>query len=143
MQASLQRLQQGRGLPATGQLNPATVTALGLDPNNPASPAATIAPSGDSKSRWNHDQAETRSPATADPQQECRALADPVIAGARYSQLSFHIQRLNVGGDYDECLRQPSGLTSDLVMPRRGLSSGNLTTPLDCLNGTRWPEVPH
>ena len=46
MQASLQRLQQGRGLPATGQLNPATVTALGLDPNNPASPAATIAPVG-------------------------------------------------------------------------------------------------
>ena len=46
MQASLQRLQQGRGLPATGQLNPATVTALGLDPNSLASPAATIAPVG-------------------------------------------------------------------------------------------------
>jgi peptidoglycan hydrolase-like protein with peptidoglycan-binding domain len=34
MQASLERFQQGRGLQATGQLNPATVTALGLDPNN-------------------------------------------------------------------------------------------------------------
>lgn len=44
MQASLQRFQQGRGLQATGQLNPATVTALGLDPNNLAAPAATVAP---------------------------------------------------------------------------------------------------
>jgi len=44
MQASLQRFQQGRGLQATGQLNPATVTALGLDPNNLAAPPATFAP---------------------------------------------------------------------------------------------------
>jgi len=44
MQASLQRFQQGRGLQATGQLNPATVTALGLDPNNLAAPPATVAP---------------------------------------------------------------------------------------------------
>jgi peptidoglycan hydrolase-like protein with peptidoglycan-binding domain len=44
MQASLQRFQQGRGLQATGQLNPATVTALGLDPNNLAGPPATVAP---------------------------------------------------------------------------------------------------
>ena len=51
MQASLQRFQQGRGLQATGQLNPTTVTALGLD--------RTILPlrrqlsprSGDGKSR--------------------------------------------------------------------------------------------
>ncbi|HYZ61742.1 MAG TPA: peptidoglycan-binding domain-containing protein [Acetobacteraceae bacterium] len=38
MQAALERFQQGRGLQATGQLNPATVTALGLDPNNLAAP---------------------------------------------------------------------------------------------------------
>jgi peptidoglycan hydrolase-like protein with peptidoglycan-binding domain len=38
MQDALQRFQQGRGLQATGQLNPATVTALGLDPNNLAAP---------------------------------------------------------------------------------------------------------
>jgi peptidoglycan hydrolase-like protein with peptidoglycan-binding domain len=38
MQGALQRFQQGRGLQATGQLNPATVTALGLDPNNLAGP---------------------------------------------------------------------------------------------------------
>ena len=44
MQASLQRFQQGRGLQATGQLNPTTVTALGLDPNNLAAPPATVAP---------------------------------------------------------------------------------------------------
>jgi peptidoglycan hydrolase-like protein with peptidoglycan-binding domain len=44
MQASLQRFQQGRGLQATGQLNPATVTALGLDPNNLGAPPATVAP---------------------------------------------------------------------------------------------------
>lgn len=34
MQSSLERFQQGRGLQATGQLTPATTTALGLDPNN-------------------------------------------------------------------------------------------------------------
>jgi peptidoglycan hydrolase-like protein with peptidoglycan-binding domain len=38
MQTALQRFQQGRGLQATGQLNPATTTALGLDPNNLAAP---------------------------------------------------------------------------------------------------------
>jgi hypothetical protein len=37
MQAFLQRFQQGRGLRATGQLNPPTVTALGLDPKLPVS----------------------------------------------------------------------------------------------------------
>ena len=35
-QAAIERFQQGRGLQATGQVNPATVQALGLDPNNPA-----------------------------------------------------------------------------------------------------------
>ena len=44
MQAALQQFQQGRGLQATGQLNPATITALGLDPNNLAAPPATVAP---------------------------------------------------------------------------------------------------
>jgi peptidoglycan hydrolase-like protein with peptidoglycan-binding domain len=34
MQSSIKQFQQGRGLQATGQLNPATTTALGLDPNN-------------------------------------------------------------------------------------------------------------
>src|SRR3954451_25152342 len=38
MQTALQRFQQGRGLQATGQLTPATITALGLDPNNLAAP---------------------------------------------------------------------------------------------------------
>jgi peptidoglycan hydrolase-like protein with peptidoglycan-binding domain len=38
MQGALQRFQQGRGLQATGQLNPATITSLGLDPNNLAAP---------------------------------------------------------------------------------------------------------
>jgi peptidoglycan hydrolase-like protein with peptidoglycan-binding domain len=32
-QAALERFQQGQGLQASGQLNPATITALGLDPN--------------------------------------------------------------------------------------------------------------
>jgi peptidoglycan hydrolase-like protein with peptidoglycan-binding domain len=44
IQASLQRFQQGRGLQATGQLNPTTITALGLDPNNLAAPPAAVAP---------------------------------------------------------------------------------------------------
>lgn len=34
-QASLERFQQGRGLQAMGQVNPLTLQALGLDPNNP------------------------------------------------------------------------------------------------------------
>ena len=38
-QASLERFQQGRGLQTTGQVNPITLQALGLDPNNPASRA--------------------------------------------------------------------------------------------------------
>ena len=33
-QAAIERFQQGRGLQATGQLNPATISALGLDPNS-------------------------------------------------------------------------------------------------------------
>ena len=33
-QSALERFQQGRGLQVTGQLNPATAQALGLDPNN-------------------------------------------------------------------------------------------------------------
>ncbi|UPY36320.1 peptidoglycan-binding domain-containing protein [Sediminicoccus sp. KRV36] len=35
-QASIERFQQGRGIQPTGQVNPLTVQALGLDPNNPA-----------------------------------------------------------------------------------------------------------
>lgn len=34
-QAALERFQQGRGLQTTGQVNPATFQALGIDPNNP------------------------------------------------------------------------------------------------------------
>jgi peptidoglycan hydrolase-like protein with peptidoglycan-binding domain len=34
MQSALTRFQQGQGLQASGQINPATVTAMGLDPNN-------------------------------------------------------------------------------------------------------------
>jgi peptidoglycan hydrolase-like protein with peptidoglycan-binding domain len=37
-QASLERFQQGRGLQSTGQINPATAQALGLDPNNLGAP---------------------------------------------------------------------------------------------------------
>ena len=37
-QAAIERFQQGRGLQATGQLNPVTVQALGLDPNNLEAP---------------------------------------------------------------------------------------------------------
>jgi len=37
-QTAIERFQQGRGLQSTGQLNPTTVQALGLDPNNPAAP---------------------------------------------------------------------------------------------------------
>jgi peptidoglycan hydrolase-like protein with peptidoglycan-binding domain len=33
-QTAIQHFQQGRGLQPTGQLNPATITALGLDPNS-------------------------------------------------------------------------------------------------------------
>jgi N-acetylmuramoyl-L-alanine amidase len=44
MQSAIKEFQQGRGLQATGQLNPATMTALGLDPNNPAASAPAIAP---------------------------------------------------------------------------------------------------
>jgi len=38
-QTSLERFQQGRGLQTTGQVNPITLQALGLDPNNPANRA--------------------------------------------------------------------------------------------------------
>jgi len=38
-QAAIERFQQGRGLQPTGQLNPATAQAMGLDPNNLESPA--------------------------------------------------------------------------------------------------------
>ncbi len=38
-QASIERFQQGHGLQPTGQLNPATAMALGLDPNNLEAPA--------------------------------------------------------------------------------------------------------
>lgn len=34
-QAALERFQQGRALQSTGQINPATLQALGLDPSNP------------------------------------------------------------------------------------------------------------
>ena len=44
MQSSIERFQQGRGLQATGQLNPATVTALRLDPNNLAAQTPVVAP---------------------------------------------------------------------------------------------------
>lgn len=39
-QEAIQRFQQNRGLQASGQLNPATISALGLDPNNLTAPAA-------------------------------------------------------------------------------------------------------
>jgi len=44
MQSSIERFQQGRGLQATGQLNPATTTALGLDPNNLTGQAPVLVP---------------------------------------------------------------------------------------------------
>lgn len=44
MQSSIERFQQGRALQATGQLNPATVTALGLDPNTLAAQSPVVAP---------------------------------------------------------------------------------------------------
>ncbi|HEV7263380.1 MAG TPA: peptidoglycan-binding domain-containing protein [Falsiroseomonas sp.] len=37
-QAALERFQRGRGLEATGQVNPATAQALGLNPNNLEAP---------------------------------------------------------------------------------------------------------
>ena len=37
-QSAIERFQQGRGLQSTGQVNPATAAALGLDPNNLAAP---------------------------------------------------------------------------------------------------------
>jgi peptidoglycan hydrolase-like protein with peptidoglycan-binding domain len=37
-QSALERFQQGRGLQPTGQINPATAQALGLDPNNLEAP---------------------------------------------------------------------------------------------------------
>lgn len=37
-QAAIERFQQGRGLQSTGQINPATAQAMGLDPNNLEAP---------------------------------------------------------------------------------------------------------
>jgi len=37
-QTAIERFQQGRGLQATGQINPATLQALGIDPANPVAP---------------------------------------------------------------------------------------------------------
>jgi peptidoglycan hydrolase-like protein with peptidoglycan-binding domain len=37
-QAALERFQRGRGLEASGQINPATAQALGLNPNNLEAP---------------------------------------------------------------------------------------------------------
>lgn len=37
-QSAIERFQQGRGLQASGQVNPATAAGLGLDPNNLAAP---------------------------------------------------------------------------------------------------------
>jgi peptidoglycan hydrolase-like protein with peptidoglycan-binding domain len=39
MGSAIARLQQNRGLQPTGRLDPQTVTAMGLDPNNPGAPA--------------------------------------------------------------------------------------------------------
>jgi len=41
-QRALMRFQQSRGLEASGQLNPTTISALGLDPNNLAGSAASV-----------------------------------------------------------------------------------------------------
>jgi murein L,D-transpeptidase YcbB/YkuD len=38
MQSAIERFQQGRGLQATGQLKPVTISAMGLDPNNLSAP---------------------------------------------------------------------------------------------------------
>jgi N-acetylmuramoyl-L-alanine amidase len=40
-QSGLTAFQRSRGLEATGQLNPTTISALGLDPNNLAASAST------------------------------------------------------------------------------------------------------
>ena len=39
-QTAIERFQQGRGLQSTGQINPATAQAMGLDPNNLEAPPA-------------------------------------------------------------------------------------------------------
>jgi peptidoglycan hydrolase-like protein with peptidoglycan-binding domain len=41
-QRALRQFQQSRGLEASGQLNPTTISALGLDPNNLAGSAASV-----------------------------------------------------------------------------------------------------
>lgn len=38
-QGAIAALQRSRGIPPTGQLNPPTVSAMGLDPRNPGAPA--------------------------------------------------------------------------------------------------------
>lgn len=49
-QAAIERFQQSRGLQATGQLNPNTITAMGLDPNNLAAQTRAMSPAGTSGS---------------------------------------------------------------------------------------------
>lgn len=41
-QAALSRFQRSRGIESTGELNPTTISALGLDPNNLAASAASV-----------------------------------------------------------------------------------------------------
>ncbi len=41
-EAALSRFQRSRGIDATGQLTPTTISALGLDPNNLAASAASV-----------------------------------------------------------------------------------------------------
>jgi peptidoglycan hydrolase-like protein with peptidoglycan-binding domain len=45
-QTAIARFQQSRGLQATGQLNPNTITAMGLDPNNLAAQTRATPPAG-------------------------------------------------------------------------------------------------
>ena len=48
-QTAVERFQRAKGLEATGQLTPATISALGLDPNNLAQSAASSLGSGSSR----------------------------------------------------------------------------------------------
>ena len=48
-QAAVERFQRARGLEATGQLTPSTISALGLDPNNLAQSAAASLGSGSTR----------------------------------------------------------------------------------------------
>lgn len=49
-QTALERFQQSRGLQASGQLNPSTITAMGLDPNNLAAQTRQPSPASASGS---------------------------------------------------------------------------------------------